>query len=82
MREYPNATSHVLFAVLMSSASSVSLVGSVLDQVLAAVVATSKNLNETAHLSSEMVVGVDEIEEAEPSRSTTSVPRAGQAIPL
>ena len=54
-----------------------SLVGSVLDQVLAAVVATSKNLNETANLSSEMVVGVDEIEEAEPSRSTTSVPRAG-----
>ena len=77
MREYPNATSHVLFAVVMSSTSSVSLVGSVLDQVLAAVVATSKKLNETAHLSSEMVVGVDETEEAEPSRSTTSVPRAG-----
>ena len=66
----------------MSSALSVSLVGSVLDQVLAAVVATSRNLNETANLSSEMVVGVDEIEEVEPYRPTTSVPRAGQAIPL
>ena len=66
----------------MSSTSSVSLVGSVLDQVLAAVVATSRNLNEVANLSSEMVVGVDEIEEVERSRPTTSVPRAGQAIPL
>ena len=66
----------------MSSTSSVSLVGSVLDEVLAAVVASSRNVNETANLSAEMVLGVDEIEEVEPSRPTTSVPRAGQAIPL
>ena len=67
---------------VMSSTSSVSMVGSVLDEVLAAVVASTRNVNEAANLSSEIAVGVDEIEEVEPSRPTTSVPTAGQAIPL
>ena len=61
----------------MSSPSSVSLVSAVLDEVLAAVVATSRNLDDAANSNPVMV---DEVEEEEPLRATTSRPRTGRAF--
>ena len=57
----------------MSSPSSVSLVRAILDEVFASVIATSLNLDEAAN-SNPLV---EDVEEMEPLRPTTSRPRRG-----
>ena len=69
----------------MSSPSSVSLVSAILDEVLAAVVATSRNLDDAESSNSEVAALVDGIGigivEVESPRPTTSRLRAGQTFP-
>ena len=67
----------------MSTPSSVSLVSAVLDEVLAAVVATSRNLDDAASSNSEVAALVDGIGivEVESPNPTTSRLRAGQTFP-
>ena len=61
----------------MSSPSSVSLVRAVLDEVFASVIATSTNFGDAE--SSNPVV--EDAEEMEPLRPTTSRPRRGGVFP-